>query len=118
MLENPILDHLSKHLLENHDADWFFEHIEFDGSLAFNCWLPTDSEETFVMVRWADHKIVGYGNNVPQGLLDEIQTVIKDAEMIYIDGNWKANQQKWVQKTLLTESRSEVRPRLSKDTIR
>lgn len=73
-----------------------FEHIDFDGSLAFNCWLPTDSEETFIMVRWADHKIVGYGNNVPQGLLDEIQTVIKDAELIYIDGNWEANQQKWV----------------------
>jgi hypothetical protein len=95
MLENPVLDHLSQHLRANHDNDWFFEHIDFDGSLAFNCYLPTDSPETFVMIRWADHKIVGYGDNVPQGLLDEIQKVIADGEFIYIDGNWENNQEKW-----------------------
>ena len=95
MLENPVLDHLSQHLRANHDNDWFFEHIDFDVSLAFNCYLPTDSPETFVMIRWADHKILGYGDNVPQGLLDEIQKVITDGEFIYIDGNWKNNQEKW-----------------------
>ena len=48
MLENPVLDHLSQALTRaNHDADWFFEHIDFDGSLAFNCWLPTDSRRNF-----------------------------------------------------------------------
>ena len=95
MLENPVLAHLSQHLRANHDNDWFFEHIDFDGSLAFNCYLPTDSPETFVMIRWADHKILGYGDNVPQGLLDEIQKVIADGEFIYIDGNWENNQEKW-----------------------
>jgi len=96
MLENPVLDHLSNHLLENHDEDWFFEHIHWDDDLAYNCWLPSDSKETFIVVRWKDHKIVAYGNNVPQGLLDEVQVIIKDAEMIYLDGNWEENQQKWV----------------------
>ena len=94
-MENPVLTHLSEHLTTNHDADWFFEHIDCDGSLAFNCFLPTDSSKTFVMIGWADHKIVGYGDNVPQGLLSEIETVIQDAETIYLDNNWENNQAKW-----------------------
>ena len=71
MMDNPILDNLSKHLTENHDADWRYEYIDYDG-LAFNCYLPTDSPETYLIVDASHYTIRETGKNVPQGLIDEV----------------------------------------------
>jgi len=90
MLENFTLEHLSKHLLENHDPDWHFEYIDFDG-LAYNCYLPTDSPETYLIISWAEYTILEVGKNVPQGLIDEITTVLKDGLQIYI--GWQGTDQ-------------------------
>jgi|TARA_B100001996_G_scaffold326674_1_gene273195 hypothetical protein len=95
MLENPPLNHLSKHLLENHDPEWMFEHLDWDGELAFNCWMPTENKETFIIIRWTDYEILGYGDDVPQGLIDEIQTILADGERIYLDWELAGEADKW-----------------------
>ena len=78
MMDNPILDNLSKHLTENHDADWRYEYIDYDG-LAFNCYLPTDSPETYLIVDASHYTIRETGKNVPQGLIDEVLTILNDS---------------------------------------
>ena len=83
MMDNFPLDHLRKHLLENHDSDWMFEYIDFDG-LAMNCYLPTDSPETYIIVDWGNYAIRDTGQNMPQGLVDEITTVLEDGLKIYV----------------------------------
>jgi hypothetical protein len=70
MMDNFPLEHLSKHLLENHDPDWRFE---VNGG-TYTCYLPTDSSETYITI--SGYTIVKTGKNVPQGLIDEITTVL------------------------------------------
>ena len=82
-MDNFPLDHLRKHLLENHDSDWMFEYIDFDG-LAMNCYLPTDSSETYIIIDWGNYAIRDTGQNMPQGLVDEITTVLEDGLKIYV----------------------------------
>ena len=94
MLENFPLDHLRKHLLENHDPDWMFEHIDFDG-LAFNCYLPVDSPETYIIISWDDYTILEVGKQVPQGLIDEIKTAIDDGMQIYLGWESTTAPQEW-----------------------
>ena len=83
MLDNFPLEHLRKHLLENHDPDWMFEFIDFDG-MAYNCYLPVDSPETYLIISCGEYTILETGKNVPQGLIDEITTVLQDGLQIYI----------------------------------
>jgi|TARA_R110000824_G_scaffold89345_2_gene219124 hypothetical protein len=95
MLDSPPLSHLSKHLLENHDPDWMFEFIDWDGEIALNCFLPTDTPETFVVVSWADYSILAHGNNVPQGLIDIFTITLEDGERIYLEWELSGNAEKW-----------------------
>ena len=94
MLDNFPLDHLGKHLLENHDPDWRFEYIDMDG-LAFNCFLPTDSPETYIIIDASHYTILEKGKRVPQGLIDEITTVLKDGLQIYIGWEGTNLPQEW-----------------------
>ena len=71
MLKNSVMDSLCQHLTENHDEDWRFEYIEHNG-LALNCYLPTDSSDTYVIVDATQYDILEHGKNVPQGLIDEV----------------------------------------------
>ena len=94
MLDNFPLEHLRKHLLENHDPDWMFEYIEFDG-MCLNCYLPVDSPETYIIISWDDYTIRETGTQVPQGLIDEIITVMKDGEKIYAGWNSTTLPEEW-----------------------
>ena len=84
MMENFPLDHLMQHLEENHDHDWRFEYIDWDGTMVLNCYLPVDTPETYLMISWSDYSIMEVGKNVPQGLIDEVKTVLDDGYQIYI----------------------------------
>tara|TARA_B100000700_G_scaffold214431_1_gene235782 strand:- start:1715 stop:2002 length:288 start_codon:yes stop_codon:yes gene_type:complete len=94
MMDNPILDNLSKHLTENHDADWRYEYIDYDG-LAFNCYLPTDSPETYLIVDASHYTIRETGKNVPQGLIDEVLTILNDSFILEVGWNQTNNPEKW-----------------------
>lgn len=83
MLDSYPLEHLRTHLHENHDSDWRFEFIDFFGT-AFNCYLPTDSPKTYIIISHTEYTIVATGENVPQGLIDEIETVLQDGFQIYV----------------------------------
>ena len=111
MLDNFPLEHLRKHLLENHDPDWMFEFIDFDG-MAYNCYLPTDSPETYIIISYGEYTILETGKNVPQGLIDEITTVLKDGLQIYI--GWESTNlpTEWAQKAFYTEPPSERLPKI------
>ena len=76
-MANPPIEHLSKHLLENHDPDWRFEYVEYDG-LAVNCYLPTDTSETYIIVDATRYDILETGDNVPNGLIEIIRTALED----------------------------------------
>ena len=106
MMENFPLDHLMKHLEENHDSNWRFDYIDWDGTMVLNCYLPIDSPETYLMISWSDYSILEVGKNVPQGLIDEVKMILDDGYQIYI--GWESTNlpNKWAQKTLLTESLS------------
>ena len=58
------------------------EHFLF----ALNCYLPTDSEETYIVVDASTYDVNEVGKNVPQGLRDEIQE--KMDEGLLIDLCW------------------------------
>ena len=94
MLKNSVIDSLCQHLTENHDEDWRFEYIEHDG-LALNCYLPTDSSDTYVIVDATQYEILEHGKNVPQGLIDEIATVILDAYHLQVNWEYTDNPEKW-----------------------
>ena len=94
MLENYPLEHLSKHLLENHDPDWRFEY-SFVGGKSYNCYLPTDSSETYILISFSDYRILETGKNVPQGLIDEIKLILKDGLQIYIGWEGTNLPQEW-----------------------
>ena len=95
MMENPILDKLSQHLTTNHDTDWRFEYIEYDG-IAMNCYLPTDSTESYVIIDASHYNILEQGNSISQGLIDEIKTVLEDSYRIYVDWDATNKPEKWV----------------------
>jgi len=65
-----MLEYMRTYLLENHDPDWRFE---VNGG-NYNCYLPTDTPETYITI--SGNTIVKTGKNVPQGLIDEITTVL------------------------------------------
>ena len=73
MLDNP-LEHLQKHLIENHDEDWVFESV-YQGGLTLRCYLPTDTPETYFIVD-SDYEIIKMGTSIPKGLLDEVIAVL------------------------------------------
>lgn len=105
MLENPPIDHLSKHLTENHDDEWRFEYIDYDG-LAFNCYLPSDAKDLFVVIDASHYNILDVGSSIPSALIAEIETIVADGLQIYLDWDATDKPEKWAQKTLLTESDS------------
>ncbi len=94
MMMNAPIEHLMKHLVENHDEDWRFEMVEYDGE-ALNCYLPTDSPETYIVVDASYYDILERGDNVPQGLIDEITTVLADGLRIEVGWQLTDNPQKW-----------------------
>tara|TARA_R100000988_G_C3970192_1_gene151073 strand:+ start:401 stop:688 length:288 start_codon:yes stop_codon:yes gene_type:complete len=94
MMVNAPIEHLRKHLLENHDSDWRFEYVEYDGE-AVNCYLPTDSPETYIVVDATLYNILETGLAVPQGLIDEITTVLADGLRIEVGWQLTDNPQKW-----------------------
>ncbi|MHA1138581.1 MAG: hypothetical protein ACTSSE_19060 [Candidatus Thorarchaeota archaeon] len=71
-----------------------FEYIEFDG-MCLNCYLPVDSPETYIIISWDDYTIRETGTQVPQGLIDEIITVMKDGEKIYAGWNSTTLPEEW-----------------------
>ena len=94
MLKNSVMDSLCQHLTENHDEDWRFEYIEHNG-LALNCYLPTDSSDTYVVVDATQYDILEHGKNVPQGLIDEVLTVLNDSFILEVGWNQTDNPEKW-----------------------
>jgi len=81
------LEFLIEHLLTNHDPDWRFETIEYrNEGLALNCYLPTDSEETYIVVDASTYDVNEVGKNVPPGLRDEIQEKVNEG--LHIDLHW------------------------------
>ena len=79
----------------NHDTDWRFEYIEYDG-IAMNCYLPTDSTESYVIIDASHYNILEQGNSISQGLIDEIKTVLEDSYRIYVDWDATNKPEKWV----------------------
>jgi len=94
MLDNPPIEHLCKHLRENHDEDWMFEFVEYDG-IALNCYLPTDSKDTFVIINASHYDILEVGSKVPQGLIDEITLTLEDGLRIYVGWEGTEMPDKW-----------------------
>ena len=81
------LEFLIEHLLANHDPDWRFETIEYrNEGLALNCYRPTESEETYIVVDASTYDVNEVGKNVPQGLRDEIQEKVNEG--LQIDLCW------------------------------
>ncbi len=95
MLENPPIDHLSKHLIENHDEEWRFEYIDHDG-LAFNCYLPSDAKDLFVVIDASHYNILDVGSSIPSALIAEIETIVADGLQIYLDWDATDKPEKWV----------------------
>ena len=93
-MDNPILDKLSKHLTQNHDADWRYEYIDYDG-LALNCYLPTDSPETYLIVDASRYTILETGLAVPDGLIQEVLMVLNDSYIVEVGWNQTDNPEKW-----------------------
>ena len=94
MMDNPVLETMSEHLTNNHDNDWRFEWIDYDG-IALNCYLPTDSKNTYFVVDASHYEILEKGNNVPQGLIDEVLTVLHDALRVEVGWTMTDNPEKW-----------------------
>ena len=95
MMSDFVIDHLSTHLLTNHDSDWMSEFIDMDGDFAINYFLPTDSPETYIIVGTSNYQIMEIGKAVPQGLVDEITTVLADGLRIYVGWEGTSNPAKW-----------------------
>jgi len=94
MMANPPIEHLRKHLLENHDSDWRFEYVEYDGE-AVNCYLPTDSSETYIIVDATHYDILEIGEKVPNGLVEIIRTALEDGLRIEVGWQLTDNPEKW-----------------------
>ena len=94
MMANPPIEHLRNHLLENHDSDWRFEFVEYGGE-AVNCYLPTDTSETYIIVDASRYDILEIGDNVPNGLVEIIRTALEDGLRIEVGWQLTDNPEKW-----------------------
>ena len=94
MLENPILQKLSEHLTANHDGDWRFEYIDYDG-MALHCYLPVDSPGSYIIIDASHYIVLETGDAIPQGLFNEVKTVLDDSFRIYVDWDATEKPEKW-----------------------